>query len=73
MQIIIALAKAMITRGDEPQIIGFTTAYSALREAGFEALNVSCLLDEAEDYKWLALADQFVTSVSHPKVSAERY
>ena len=71
VQIISALAKAMIARGDEPHIIGFTTAYADLCEAGLEALTVSCLIDEAEDSEWLALADQFTSGVSHPKVSAE--
>ena len=71
VQIISALAKAMIARGDKPQIIGFTTAYSELCKENLHALTVSSLLDEAEDSEWLALADKFTSGVSHPKVSAE--
>ena len=71
VQIISALAKAMIARGDQPEIIGFTTAYSELCKENLHALTVSSLLNEGEDDEWLALADEFASSVSHPKVSPE--
>jgi hypothetical protein len=70
-QIIAALAKAFVTRGDQPTVIGFTTAYRELQRQGVDALNVTSLLNPTEDAEWLELAEPFTRDLSHPDIAPE--
>jgi hypothetical protein len=68
VQILAALARGFISRGDQPDVIGFTTAYAELGRQGIAARSVSALLDQAADGEWLALAEDFTSGTSHPDI-----
>ena len=70
-QIIAALGKAFIARGDRPTVIGFTTAYRELQRHGIEALSVISLLNSEDDTEWLELAEPFTRGLSHPDIALE--
>lgn len=70
-QIIAALARGFIARGDRPEVIGFTTAYAELRRQGITARPVSALLNPVEDAEWLALAGDLIGDTSHPDIPPE--
>ena len=71
VQIISELARAFTERGDDPDVVGFTTAHAELRRQGIAARSVSSLLDPAADVEWLALAEEFIGGATHPDIPPE--
>lgn len=69
--IVAPLTKALIARGDQPTVIGFTTAYKELQRQGLSVNNVTALLDSENDAEWLELAAPFVKGLSHPDITQE--
>jgi hypothetical protein len=67
--IIAALARAMVSRGITPRVIGFTTGYRSLLRAGISAESVEALFDPEEDADYLDMASAFVSSELHPDVT----
>lgn len=71
-QIISILAKALIAEGVTPRIIGFTTAYRALKLDGLPAFSVEALADPdpAADAPFREAVQPFLVGNTHPDVTA---
>lgn len=67
--IMAALWEELSRRGDDPTVLGLTTAYSSLRRAGCPAVSVETLVRPDEDLNFLELSDQVNKEVSHPDIS----
>lgn len=70
-QIMSEIAKALIERGDQPDVIGFTTAYRQIRCQGVPVSSVVKLIEAGTDREWLDVAATFTDGHSHPAVSLE--
>lgn len=66
-----ALTRAFLERGDDPILMGFTTAYRALLREGLPAHPVTDLIDADTDQPWLELAGEFVQGRGHPDILPE--
>lgn len=69
VQSLIPVIRALAGRRDvELSVIGFTTAFAALRSAGIDALGYRALLEDGDD-PWLEQASRYVERPLHPDVS----
>jgi hypothetical protein len=69
--IIAKLATALCQRGDDAEVIGFTTAYREFRRQGIAAHSVVRLIDPTEDAYWLSLAQKYVGESHHRDIMRE--
>ena len=72
-QVIGALGHALIKEGISPRIIGFTTAYQALKRQGLPVVSVQELEDPdpAGDAPFRAAVQPFIQGNTHPDITAE--
>lgn len=70
-QIITALTKGFLDRGDLPNIIGFTTGYHEMLQQGIDANSITELLVQEEDQEWLDLAELVTRNHKHPAITKQ--
>ena len=70
-KIIVEVANALIARGDDPTVIGFTTAYQTFLREGIDAKNVSALIKtrrgDYEDARMLVRS--YLPQEGHPDIT----
>jgi hypothetical protein len=72
-QIIAMLAKELIARKHQPEIIGFTTAFRFFEREGLAAKSVTSLLDPnaCNDAPYEQAVEPFLVNQTHPDISPE--